>query len=300
MAKSIKRNFFPGSEWVFFKLYLGTKNADIILSNELLKFATNLKRRNIIDKWFFIRYSDPEFHLRVRFHVVKIEDVCEVINCFYMSFGKVINNYNIWKIQIDTYKREIERYNEFLIEEFESLFFINSECVIEIINKTRSLGVEDSRWIFALYMIDSVLNSFYLSIENRYLLLSNISSAFKIEFGFNLYNSKQFNTKYRINKNEIESVLSNECDDEIKLKIFKIIDNYSNKSSDIVSRILHLSNVHEIDFANILPSFIHMIQNRIFISNNRLYEVVIYDFLKRYYNSKLVRSIQINNKSKIK
>lgn len=46
------RTFIPGSEWVYFKLYTGTKTADMILINELHKYIRKMVEDDIIDKWF--------------------------------------------------------------------------------------------------------------------------------------------------------------------------------------------------------------------------------------------------------
>ena len=42
-------------------------------------------------------------------------------------------------------------------------------------------------------------------------------------------------------------------------------------------------------FYSHVGSIIHMLNNRIFSTQNRLQELVIYDFLSRYYKSKLAR-----------
>lgn len=62
------RDFYPGDEWVFFKLYGGIAICDKILFTHVLPLTNFLESEGTIDKWFFIRYSDPEFHLRIRLH----------------------------------------------------------------------------------------------------------------------------------------------------------------------------------------------------------------------------------------
>ena len=63
------RTFIPGSEWIYFKIYTGTKTADAILKNELYGFVSEMLKNKVIDKWFFIRYNDPDFHIRLRIHL---------------------------------------------------------------------------------------------------------------------------------------------------------------------------------------------------------------------------------------
>src|SRR5262249_46206428 len=58
---AVRRRFAPGSEWTYAKLYCGRAAADRLLAEQIAPLA------GIADQWFFIRYEDPDFHLRVRF-----------------------------------------------------------------------------------------------------------------------------------------------------------------------------------------------------------------------------------------
>ena len=61
------RRFPPGSAWLYLKLYTGTATADVLLSEVLGPLAREAIADRLADRWFFIRYDDPEHHLRVRF-----------------------------------------------------------------------------------------------------------------------------------------------------------------------------------------------------------------------------------------
>jgi hypothetical protein len=45
----------------------------------------------------------------------------------------------------------------------------------------------------------------------------------------------------------------------------------------------------------LMPGYLHMFINRIFVSNQRKTELVIYDYLFRYYESKMMREKKANN-----
>jgi len=78
-----RKTFIPGSEWVYFKLYTGTKTADMILKNEIYEYVNGLLKNDSINQWFFIRYSDPDFHLRLRLHLKKARDFTCIFNRFF-------------------------------------------------------------------------------------------------------------------------------------------------------------------------------------------------------------------------
>ena len=86
----IRRTFIPGGDWVYFKLYTGAKIADIIIKNELGKYIFELKQNDIIDKWFFIRYFDSEFHIRLRIHLKENQSFNLVFNRFFEICNSLI------------------------------------------------------------------------------------------------------------------------------------------------------------------------------------------------------------------
>lgn len=79
------RTFIPGSEWIYFKLYTGTKTADAILKNELYVYVNEMLSNDIADKWFFIRYTDPDFHIRLRLHLKEPRNYSYIFNRFFHS-----------------------------------------------------------------------------------------------------------------------------------------------------------------------------------------------------------------------
>ncbi|MBK6829054.1 MAG: thiopeptide-type bacteriocin biosynthesis protein [Chitinophagaceae bacterium] len=64
-VSGIQRNFLPGSSWLYYKIYCGSKSADEILLNVIQPLTTELQLGKLISQWFFIRYNDPDFHIQV-------------------------------------------------------------------------------------------------------------------------------------------------------------------------------------------------------------------------------------------
>jgi len=146
-----KRTFTIGDEWLYFKVYTGFKTADTLLTDTVFPLSQYFLKENLIDHWFFIRYSDPQFHLRIRFHAPKKEDIAYVIHHFNKTFQDYVNQNLVWKIQTDTYQREMERYNPELIEHSEKLFHLSSEMICKTIalDKVHELILYD--YLFRYY-----------------------------------------------------------------------------------------------------------------------------------------------------
>jgi thiopeptide-type bacteriocin biosynthesis protein len=282
-----QRTFLPGSEWVYIKVYTGIKTAEMLLTEDIPFIIKKLRINNLINKWFFVRYEDTDFHLRIRILLNNEADCLTVIRLFYNRFNIKIKTRQIWKIQLDTYIRELERYNESLIEETESLFHIDSECILVILKKMKDKD-ENFRWMIALKMIDDLLSDFSYTIQMKMQLMKNLDNAFKAEFGFTIYNAKQFNVKFRENKSIIESILKNKITNKYLHAFFISIKKKSQNQNPIIKNI-QLKMKKNINNKVLLESYIHMMLNRLFVYRNRMHELVIYDFMYRYYKSEVAK-----------
>lgn len=293
--KSIQRIFVPGSEWLYLKIYAGENTLERILVRQLPIILRKLNKANLINKWFFIRYADPDTHLRIRFLTEGKASYGTVINVLYLVLNHFLKSNLIWKIQLDTYNRELERYGNSLIEEAETFFYIDSNCMLSIIKKIHICQNENYRWMIALKLIDQTLTDFSFDIQSKYQQMDRLAVSFKEEFGYNQYNSKQLNIKYRENKSIIESVLDNNVLDEDYNKLLPIIKKRSNNLRIMINELFIKINKrsNKITIEYLLTSYIHMMLNRLFKSKNRIYELVLYDFLRRYYASKIARKSSI-------
>ena len=283
---TIQRSFIPGSQWVYFKLYTGQKTADDLLIRGITPILKKLQRKHIFEKWFFIRYSDSDFHLRIRLLLSDVRYTGIVSLLFYQQLNKWNHNHLLWKVQLDTYNRELERYGENLIEEAESIFYADSECIVSIIKNLN--GNENYRWMIALRLIHELLSDFDLNMEEKQKLMKEVSKSYKSEFGFTEFNSKQFNSKFRENKKTVESVLNNRFDEKEFVLVSQSIKKRSKQLAPIVEQIKRKAKKNN-DVNALLKSYLHMMLNRLFRSKNRLHELILYDFMHRYYTSEIAK-----------
>ena len=290
---TIQRIFIPGSQWVYLKLYTGEKIADDILTKAIAPILKTLQKKQYLKKWFFIRYSDPDFHLRIRLLVFDVQNIGEIVHFFYQKLYKLNQYHLLWKVQLDSYNRELERYDKNLIEEAESVFYLDSECILSILKKINSN--ENYRWMVALKLINELLSDFCFNIEVKQKLMEDLSKSFKAEFGFNTSNSKQFNTKFRENKNVVEAVLNNTFYDKDFVSLSNPIKKRSKELIPIVEQIVIKSKKNGVN--ELLKSYLHMMIDRLFCSKNRMHEMILYDFMYRYYTSEIAKkSIALKNK----
>lgn len=293
-----KRNFILGSEWLYYKIYCGIKTTDIILTSIIKPLTEELLIKNLITSWFFIRYADPDNHLRIRFNLKEKDDLKVVMTMFFDKFEPLKEEGFINKIQIDTYKREIERYGDKTMILSENYFSYDSANIINLLNSIEfnTYEGEKVRWLYALRAVDKLLNDFKLSIEEKISLTEGMREVFGKEFNMNKQLSKQLDKKYRKYENEIENVLK-----EVLLSsdnyypISEILKEDSIKKQNIAIKILETNlNTHSKN-KNLIFSYIHMLINRLFSSSQRLHELVIYDFLRKRYRSDYALKNKIRN-----
>lgn len=277
--------FLPGSEWLYYKLYMGSQTSESFLTLTLKPLINRLLDEKIIDKWFFINYADPQKHIRIRFHLVD-NNLKYLVN----SFNKVLNYYIEEKlindIQISLYKREFVRYGKNTIQEFETLFFLNSMLVVNILENVSENP--NKRWLWCLKSIDSFMNSWGLSLANKKDLFELLSNSYGQEMNTNTSINRQLSLKYRKHRKSISNIIENGDD-----VIDGLLVDYRRMSQASVDSILNKRPFEKTeDLIDVLEGYIHMHCNRIFVSKPRMNEWVIYYFLYHYYRGQIARKNQ--------
>ena len=143
-------------------------------------------------------------------------------------------------------------------------------------------------------MIDDLLSDFEYNLQQKNDLLKIMQESFSKEFGITKDFRKQLGIKYRNYKTDIEKIINNETQREFE----NILSKKSKNLKPIIKNILNIkeNNLLDVDFSNLITSYIHMMLNRLFRTNQRKYELVIYDFLYRYYYSQITRQFDKSTK----
>lgn len=269
----IVRKFVPGGKWLYLKIYTGVKTSDVLLEEAIQPLTEFFIENKYISKCFFIRYNDPKAHLRVRFELSDNNYYNEILSKIQLTFEKYINSGEIANLVIDTYSREIERYGVSTMEEAEYLFYRNSDFFVK-----QCLHLDDEeKIIVSLFYIDKVLELLKLSINEKLLWIKNSNDAFKKEFNADKKLNSQLDKKYRLFKPKYMDFLESEdyldFRENMKIHCLELEPTLEN---------VILKNSSLQDF---FQSIFHMNINRMFVSNQRLFEMIIYDYLFRYYKT---------------
>lgn len=283
MTTKQKSIFIPGDEWVYFKIYTGFKLSDLYLAEIIYPLAKRFTEEGVVDKWFFIRYTDPNYHLRVRFHLTDTQYLSYLIDAVNQLVTPEIETDRIWKLQLETYQREMKRYGSQTMELSETIFYVDSIAIAEIVGLLYGADDEMTRWLLSMKMIDNLLVDFELNVDDRLLLLEGMKNGFAKEFNMDNTAQRQLSAKYRTFRAEINSAMKG----EFETQFCNLLIDKSKKICSVASEISSLCKQSNSDvlLEDLLISYIHMMLNRLFRTNQRKYEMVIYDLLQRYYLS---------------
>jgi thiopeptide-type bacteriocin biosynthesis protein len=288
----------PGSDWLYFKLYCGEGTADAILTRTLAPAISQWRSQGVIDSWFFIRYSDPDSHLRVRLHGnasalggVALREMHRVLDPF-------LQNAQLWRIELGTYEREIGRYGGPLnIERAERLFELDSEAALEIVRACSADAGAVWRWQLALAGSDRWLRDFGLDLAGRRAFARSARDGYIKEFGAsNKATQGWLAERFRKERKAITPLISltHEPSSPAVAVGLEALATRSRLAAPLIREMHDLNSCGELScpIAPILHSLIHMFCNRVLRSSQRLQEMVLYEFLARLYDSELARCEQ--------
>ena len=298
----IRRKFIPGSRWLYFKIYTGIKTADEVATRTLLPLLWELYEAKLIDDWFFIRYTDPDFHLRLRLLVARPKHYAAIFARIGSSVEPLVDNGAVVKVVCDTYVREIERYGAGTMEAVERLFGIDSRAVLELLDRVAEEPAdrrETGRWQLALLLLDDAMTAFGREPEEKLRLFSNMAGNFKQEFGFTSHPfTRQINDKYRRYRAEIEKGLSVR---EPFAAYEPVLRRRRAELERVAAEILRIKaeDAAPPSTDELLGSIAHMTMNRWFRTGNRQFELVVYDFLSKYFESSVARTKRVGTEKRM-
>ncbi len=284
----MKRIFLPGDTWLYYKVYCGARSSDILIETLLKPLIKDLFTEKLINKWFLIKYNDPDFHIRIRFSMTSAKSLKLIIQKMNITFEPNMNSL-IHRIEISSYSRELERYGETSMELVEDLFHLDSERMVNL--STYKLD-ENQLLILACSFADMYFNKFLFSIEKRIELCYQQRTLFRKEFEITKTQNKSLLETYNIVKVDLSKMLSNK---KISDKTVKLNKTWHNMFENTIQKLLEIlkRGDQSVRPDSILTSLIHMSVNRLCSIQPRLFELLMYDSLYRFYNGIKYKNITI-------
>lgn len=248
-----KRIILPGDDnWLYFQLYYINDRLQELIAFEIREFCDDLKQRGIIDTHFYILYSMPKNHVRLR---IKTKDYTNIGNVFVIVTNwlkELKARFIINDVSLNVYVKEIERYGGVNAIEYAEKYFEQDSILIETIislKKENQLSLSDDK--IGIVNMLSIMKSFGLNLKEQEIWLTKYISPkeHREEFKSDRKNyMKTIEEFYLLNDPEIKKLIElMNCRDEILQEYKKEIDELdgfgklTNTKEDILSSIIHMS-----------------------------------------------------------
>ena len=270
------RTHIPGDPWLYYKIYCGEKTADRLLVDVIHPLMEAVQKEGWVSHWFFIRYSDPLPHIRLRMYVVDPEHLGVLILRLHQALQPWVQNDTVHQLSIDTYQRELERYGVEHMELVEQLFAIDSVHTLRLLAWESD---ETTRLYYALLNMQHTLQAFQLPEGHLPQLIEGNAAAFKNEFRAQTKTNQQLKEKFKLHRQSLMGYLSDPPQPATPLT--EILQQKRAADQPVVAQLL--LTPHSVPLTDLLSSLLHMQLNRIFYNRQRQYEMLCYDFLARWY-----------------
>lgn len=271
----------PGGDWLYFKLYTGYSTADRLLVDWIAPLAQRLREEGLIRSWFFLRYRDPDFHLRVRLSGDPEVLFGEVRRRFSESFAPLLGRGWMSRVQLDTYVRELERYGgprgAALAEE---LFCADSDAVAALLPLVQSDPA--LRWQLAVYGIDALFDDLGFDVHGKARVLERLVRMYGAELHSDRSVRDQLAKQTRARRDALRTIFAS-------AEQQAWADPYRRRSARVRPLTPALREL-DLPFEELTSSYLHMHLNRWFRSTPRAQEFVAYDLLHRWVLSLVARS----------
>jgi thiopeptide-type bacteriocin biosynthesis protein len=303
-----RRRFPPGSEWLYAKLYGGEASADRVITDAVGPVVEAALASGAADGWFFLRYADPDPHLRVRLHGPPGRLHAEVRPRLEAAAAASVDAGGLWRVQFDTYEREVERYGgDRGVEVAERVFAADSDAALAVLRSLAGEAGADLRWRVALCGIDRLFDDLGLTREEKRALAREGREAYENQFGVDGRFRRKVAERYRSERGRLEALLDaarrphperpgrpERPDDGgggLLARALTALDERSRRVAPLAGELRRLAHrgLLAASIPDVAADLAHLHVNRLLRSAQPAQELVLYELLDRLYTSEAAR-----------
>ncbi len=276
------RVFVPGSSWSFLKLYGGYASTEAALVERLAPRLDALAADGALERWFYVRFADPRPHLRLRVHGDPATLRRRVEPWLLTQAEQLRATGSLWKVELATYVREVERYGgREAIEHVEEVFAADSRAC------ARLLGIVGrdpaARWGATLLGLHDLVRTAGLDEAAALALMTRIAQGRLRMVDPAGAASRPIARRYRELRPTVERWLAR----EVAAPTLALFDQRVRGLEAPLRELsaLDASGSLTRPLVTIVGDLMHMHANRMFRANANAQESVLYEFLRRSYRS---------------
>jgi thiopeptide-type bacteriocin biosynthesis protein len=234
---------------LFLKLYSPRTAQDDLIAGPIRTFCLDVKGIGLADEWFFVRYFDPDPHVRIRFRGVPETLVRDLLPRVCDWTSRLVVTGKSQKVVFDTYDREVERYGgPEGTSASESVFAIDSAMVTEILASAPRV----ERAFLAVMCVDYLLGALGLDEQMRLAWLKS-RVTWRNEVG----------DEYRARRTDLITALSDPT--RLNAAIIDVFGRYQEPFAVVSRKLNTLESSHVLTqpLSSLYGSYVHMHCNRL-------------------------------------
>lgn len=290
---TIQRTFPPGSEWLYIKLYTGQATADAVLLGPVAELVREARAVAALDRWHFVRYADPEWHLRIRLRGRPERLLGLVLPSLRERLAPYLEDGRIVRVQLDTYEREVERYGgDAGIELAEAIFAADSDAALAMLEALEEGGPgDDARWRLALRGMHDLLCALGLTLEERLELTTHLDERLGREpQALDVPALAKVFRRERLGLEALLRASARERHHPLRSGL-SALARRSRQLAPVVKQLMRRAAEGRLALpaATLAESYLHMFVNRLLASDHRPQERVLIGLLARSYRAEVAR-----------
>jgi thiopeptide-type bacteriocin biosynthesis protein len=275
----------PGSEWLFAKIYTGAGSGDGVLRRAVAPVVRAALASGAARSWFFLRYGDPRWHLRVRFEGDPVRLQGEVLPRLQEALEPLLATGQVWRLAFDTYQREVARYGGPAgTAVAERLFWADSEAVLAIVELLEGDAGLDARWRLALRGVATILDYLGLDPATQLAVAGRLRESYSAEFRADRALKKALGDRHRRERAALAELFDPARAAAAELAPgLAALEHGARLAAPAAAELRALERDGQLTASveELAPSFVHMHTNRLLRSEGRAHELVLYELLFR-------------------
>jgi thiopeptide-type bacteriocin biosynthesis protein len=201
----------------------------------------------------------------------------------------------VWRVQIDTYEREVERYGgEAGVELAEQIFHADSEAVVELLNEPDDSSEPPSRFLLTVLGVDALLGDFGLVPDERRRYVTALRDRLATLVRVEGKPGHLLGAAFRQHAPKGLSSLVDGSTTGPSPSALRAAGPLQKRSGSVAAAVAALNDLERrgaltTPVAALIDSFVHMHVNRLLRSARVEDEWIVADFLRRLYEERMAK-----------
>ena len=260
-SRKAESAILPGGEWLYFEIYCHPARTNSLLLNQINDFIRDNSKA--IKKWFFIRYQEPRAHIRLRIQLNHTEQGYALMGGLKALLEEDCLNGLISDIQVKTYFPETERYGAKRMDLIEKHFHIDSRYILKLLADQK---LTNELYAVTLLLMQDMLALYLGDINHQVAFAREVADSFSRELNLDNEAFKKMNHGFQ----KLKAAFNLDSGTAVvKLSV---------RQKNIALRIAATCTNSE-ERNRLLADLLHMHVNRLFNSDQRSHEAILYHYL---------------------